>query len=147
MSDHGARALVIAALALVVGGALLWWLAGRPGGVEQLALAAATTPAGGQLVVDDHVEQDWETLHVFAPYTPPHLIEAAIGRRVGEARGLVRDEVMLLVLTRDSGEVVASGLVSRAPVDWLPLVDDQPYGRNAVFDVIATEDGSVLRPR
>jgi hypothetical protein len=145
MSDHGARALVLAALALVGGGALLWGIAGRPDGLERLAAAAATAPAGAQLVVDDHVERDWETLHVFAPSTPPHLVEEAVGSRVREVRGLLHEEVLLLVLTRDRGSIVASGLVSRAPVDWLPLTGDQPYGRDdAIFNVVATEQGTAL---
>ena len=88
MSDHGARALVLAALALVVGGVLLWWLAGRTGGEQ------------------------------------------------------------LLVLTAAQREVVASGLVARAPVDWLPLVGEQPYEpQDATFDVVATPHGAALHPR
>jgi hypothetical protein len=147
MSDHGARALILAALALIAGGALLWWLAGRPSGVERIAEAVATAAPGDVIRIDDVVDHDWEELHVFAPYTAPHLVEAAVGRRVGEVRGLVRDGVMLLVLTDGAGRVRASGLVARAPVDWLPAASERPYPREgAVFRVVPGVERPELQP-
>jgi hypothetical protein len=147
MSDHGARALIAAAIALVVVGSVLWWLAGRPSGVEDLAAAVAALPEGEQVRIDVLVDHEWRELHVFAPYTPPHIVEAAVGRRVGAVRGLVSDGVMLLVFTDGEGGVTASGLVSRAPVDWLPAARDRPYPRDeALFRVTPGEEHRELHP-
>jgi hypothetical protein len=147
MSDHGARALIAAAIALVAVGSVLWWLAGRPSGVEDLAVAVAALPEGEQVRIRDLVEHDWRELHVFAPYTAPHIVEAAVGRRVGAVRGLVSDGVMLLVFTDSGGRVTSSGLVSRAPVDWLPAARDRPYRADeAVFRVTVGEERRELHP-
>lgn len=148
MSDHGARSLLLAALALLAGGGLLWWLAGRPTGVEELAAAVAAAPAGEVVRVDDLVDHAWEELHVFPPYTPPHQVETAVGQRVGAVRGLVRDEVVLVVLTDLRGRVVAAGLVPRSPVDWLPVAGGGPYRpADAVFVVAPADGARELRPQ
>jgi hypothetical protein len=147
MSDHGARALVLAALALVGGGLLLWWRAGADSGLEDLAAAVAAARPGDRIVVAEVVDRPWDELHVFAPYTPPQDVEAAVGERVGAVRGLVADGVLLLVLTDRDG-AVASELVARRPVDWLPLADGSPYGRDeAVLAIVAGQDGPELRIR
>lgn len=112
------RVLVFALLAGVALGACT---VGEPEFVAEIEEATVLDGSAGRpLDLDEVTQFEWDTVHVFGPYTPAHAIIDALGFRWrdGEVEGPDADGRQLIVFVRDRS-VVGAAVMDRCRPDFV----------------------------
>jgi hypothetical protein len=86
--------------------------------VQRSLAALVARGAGAEVRIDSVIPGEWTALHVFGPYTTAALVERCVGGRVDLHGVDARDDVNLLVFTRDKSR--RSLAVPRQQVDFAP---------------------------